>query len=183
MAFPPAHLLVGAGAAEVTCALLPLPRWRAWALAATLAVLPDADFGLGLVAGRAGAYHGTFTHSLLAVTVVGMFAAVAAGWRWGVLGAVGYGSHLLVDLLDDRGRTNVLLGWPFTLEQPLAIARVFPTVPFEQGEGVGVAFRSLFEPPVMRALLQQTAVGVACFAALLALATLARTATRRPLPR
>src|SRR5829696_249743 len=114
MAFPPAHILVGLGAAEVVRAALPLPKWPARIVAASLAVLPDADIVIGLVGERAGsAYHGTFTHSIIATLVVALVAWVVAGKRWGVLAGVGYGSHLLVDLLDKRGKTNVLLGWPF----------------------------------------------------------------------
>ncbi len=169
MAFPPAHMLVGAGAAEVVRGVAPLPRWRAWAVAAALAALPDVDFVIGLAAGRAAAYHGTFTHSAVAVLAVGLLAWRLSGPRWGALAAAGYGSHLLVDLLDDRGRTNVLLGWPFSHTQPLAIAPVFPTVPFEHGEGVRVAFLSLFRPDVFASLVEQTALGTVFFAGLVLL--------------
>ena len=67
MAFPPAHALVGAGVAELTCSAIPLPRWKAWVVAAVLAVLPDLDFGVGTLMGRVSDYHGTFTHSAVAV--------------------------------------------------------------------------------------------------------------------
>lgn len=178
MAFPPAHLLVGAGAAEVVRSVAPLPRGRAWGVAAALALVPDLDFVLGILAGRASQYHGTFTHSVVATLAVGLAARLLAGRRWGALAAVGYGSHLLVDLLDDRGRTNVLLGWPFTDAQPFAIAKLFPIVPFEQGEGIRVAFLSLFRPEVFARLAAQTLLGAAVFAALLLLAALLRRARR-----
>lgn len=155
-----------------------LPRWRAWVLSGALAVSPDLDFGVGMIAGNVQDYHGTFTHSALAVIVVSMLAAFA-GREWAVLAGAGYGSHLLVDLLDDRGRTNVLLGWPLTLNQPDAIARVFPTVPFEKGEGAVHAALSLFQPQVMGALLHQTAVGAIFLAALLAWAAALRWISRR----
>ena len=176
MAFPPAHLLVGAGVAEVVRTGVPLPRWRAWVVAAALAVLPDVDIVLGLALGRGGTYHGTFTHSVLAVVVMAAAAWVAAGRRWAVLAAAGYGSHLLVDLLDARGRTNVLLGWPFTEARPFAIAPLFPTVPFEQGRGAVRAALSLLEPEVFSRLVEQTAIGAVCFAALLLLAAVLRAA-------
>jgi membrane-bound metal-dependent hydrolase YbcI (DUF457 family) len=170
MAFPPAHMLVGAGAAELVRTGVPLPRWRAWAVAAVLAALPDTDIILGIALERGGAYHGTFTHSIAAVIVVALLAWAVAGRRWAALAGAGYGSHLLVDLLDDRGRTNVLLGWPFTDERPLAIARLFPTVPFEQGGGVLNATLSLFRPDVFGPLLLQTAVGGILFLGLVLLA-------------
>ena len=166
MAFPPAHMLVAAGVAEVVRGALPLPRWRAWTVAALLAVSPDFDIVLGIFTGSAHAYHGTFTHSVMVTAVVGLLGWLAAGPRWGVLSAAGYGSHLVVDLLDDRGRTNVLLGWPFTEERPFAIAKVFPQVPFEQGNGVWSAFLSLFEPESMSRLTEQTLLGAAFFAGL-----------------
>ncbi len=180
MAFPPAHLLVGAGVAEVVrSAAPPLPRWRAWAVAASLAVVPDLDFGLGLALGRGAEYHGTFTHSVVATLVIGLVAGVLAGWRWGVLSAAGYGSHLLVDLLDDRGRTNVLLGWPFTHERPFAIARVFPPVPFGRAGGLRESILALPRPEAMLALGAQTLIGILFFLALLALAAAIRGVGRR----
>lgn len=159
MSFPPAHMFVGAGAAELVRSATPLPRWRSWAVAAVLAVLPDVDFVLGIFRGGASLYHGTFTHSVLAVAVVAGIAWLLAGWRWGLLAGAGYGSHLLVDLMDERGLTNVLLWWPFDNQNAVAFGRIFPTVPFEQGHGITAAFLSLFEPAVAVALLEQTAVG------------------------
>jgi hypothetical protein len=170
VAFPPAHFLVGAGVAELLRVGTPLPRWRSWLVAGALAVSPDLDFGVGMLLGETHTYHGTFTHSALAVLVVSLVAAIA-GREWALLAGAGYASHLLVDLLDDRGRTNVLLGWPLTLNQPDAIARVFPTVPFEKGEGAVNAALSLLEPQVMGPLLHQTAVGVLFFLTLLGWAT------------
>lgn len=178
MAFPPAHLLVGAGVAEVVRGVEPLPRWRAWALGAFMAVLPDGDFILGLLQGTASAYHGTFTHSIAAAVVAGLLVWALAGARWGVVAALGYGSHLLVDLLDDRGRTNVLLAWPFSDRQPFAIAKIFPTVPFEQGHGFWHAFFSLFRPEVFLRLLEQSLIGAAFAAGLFLLGWVLRR-TRR----
>ena len=175
MAFPPAHFLVGCGVAEVVRGIFPrLPRSAAWLVAGSLAVAPDLDFGFGMLLGRTYEYHGTFTHSLVATASVAVLAWLLAGAGWGVLAGMGYGSHLLVDLLDDRGRTNVLLGWPFTLEQPLAIARVFPTIPFEQGRGVLAAALSLLEPAAFRQLAIQTAFGALALALLLLLAAVVR---------
>jgi membrane-bound metal-dependent hydrolase YbcI (DUF457 family) len=175
-------MLVGAGAAAVVCALLPQLRpWLALPVAAVLATLPDADFVLGLATGKAGAYHGTFTHSITATLVVALFAGVVANWRWGVLAGAGYGSHLLVDLLDERGRTNVLLAWPWTSRQAHGIASVFPTVPFDQGYGIRQAIASLFRPEVFKYLLVQTGYGLVGFLLLLGLAwVLRQTVGTRP---
>ncbi len=170
MAFPPAHLLVGAGVAELVISAKPLPRWKAWLVGALLAALPDMDLVLGILVGTRGEYHGTFTHSLLAVAVVALVAWMLAGQRWAVLAGTTYASHLVVDLLDDRGRTNVLLGWPFTDERPFAIARVFPTVPFEHGGGILTALFSLFEPETFDRLLLQTAIAGIFAGALMLLA-------------
>lgn len=178
MAFPPAHFLVGAGVAELLRVAIPLPRNKAWLLAGALAVSPDLDFAFGMLMGQVHSYHGTFTHSALAVIVVSLLGSIA-GREWGILSGAGYASHLLVDLLDDRGRTNVLLGWPLTLNQPDAIARVFPTVPFARGGGALQAASSLFDPPVMAQLLHQTAVGALFFLVLIGWAALIRLIARQ----
>ncbi|CAN5338383.1 hypothetical protein BH23GEM4_BH23GEM4_24520 [soil metagenome] len=163
-------MLVGMGLAEVSTAAAPLPRWRAGAVGAALAAAPDADIVLGILLGRGAEYHGTFTHSIVATIAIALVADWLGGRRWALLAGSCYGSHLLVDLLDDRGRTNVLLGWPFTSERPFAIARVFPPIPFAHGGGPGGAFASLFTPEVLEALLRQTAVAAVPFCALLLLA-------------
>ncbi|HEX2093710.1 MAG TPA: metal-dependent hydrolase [Longimicrobiaceae bacterium] len=181
MAFPPAHMLVGVGMAEVVRSVAPLPRWRAWAVAAGLAVLPDMDLVLGIALRRGVGYHGTFTHSVAAVVVIALLAGVAAGGRWAVLAGAGYGSHLVVDLMDDRGRTNVLLGWPFTDERPFAIARIFPQVPSHIEEGLKEAVLSLFSRTVIAPLSKQTAMGAAFFVALVFLAWIIRQARGAPM--
>jgi membrane-bound metal-dependent hydrolase YbcI (DUF457 family) len=181
MAFPPAHMLVGAGVAEVVrSAAPPLPRWRAWAAGAALAVVPDLDIVLGIALGRGGAYHGTFTHSVAATVVVALVAWAVAGGRWAALAGATYGSHLVVDLLDDRGRTNVLLGWPFTDERPLAIGRVFTPVPFHTGGGLRDAVLSLPRSEALVALAHQTLMGLLFLLALLAAAWMVRRARARP---
>ena len=178
MSFPPAHLLLGAAAAETALMDVRLPRWRAWLVGAILGLLPDGDFVLGLVTGNTSAYHGTFTHSLTAVAVVATVAWVFAGPAWAAVSAAGYGSHLIVDLMDARGRTNVLLAWPVSDERPNAVAGVFPTVVFEQGEGFFAALRSLFRPEGIASLLEQTGIAAAFFAAAIAFSTVVGRARR-----
>lgn len=145
----------------------PLPRWRAWAVGGLLAVLPDVDIVLGRAFDLDFEYHGTFTHSILVTILVAVLADRLGGRRWALLAGATYGSHLLVDLLDDRGRTNVLLAWPFSDQYAMAIARVFPTIPFEKGGGVVHAALSLFKPHIFERLLLQTAIGGVLFVALL----------------
>lgn len=180
MSFPPAHVLVGMGAAETASAYTGVSRWRAWLLGGVLGVLPDGDIVLGIATGSASAYHGTFTHSLVAVAVVALLGWMAAGPAWGAVAGAGYGSHLLVDLLDGRGATNVLLAWPFTDARPASIARLFPPVSFEQGSGIWRAALSLLEPAAVRALLAQSLLAAGLLLAALGLAWVVRRSGRFP---
>jgi membrane-bound metal-dependent hydrolase YbcI (DUF457 family) len=174
MSFPPAHALIGAGLAEIAIAAKPLPRWRATALAGFLAVSPDFDIVLGLILGRGASYHGTFSHSIVAVIVIAMLGYALGGGRWSLVAGVGYGSHLLVDMLDDSGPTNLMLGWPFTGAQPYAIGKLFPKVPFETGGGFRASFLSLFEPEPLTRLAMQTLLAFVIYLGLLGIASLVR---------
>jgi membrane-bound metal-dependent hydrolase YbcI (DUF457 family) len=176
MSFPPAHALIGAGLAEVAIAAKPLPRWRAWTLAAFLAVSPDFDIVFGLLVGRGASMHGTFSHSITATAIMALAFFAIGGARWALVAAVGYGSHLLVDMLDDSGPTNLELGWPFTPAQPYAIGPLFPKVPFEHGQGMRGAIFSLLEPAVFAKLAAQTGLAFAIFLGLLGVAHLVRRA-------
>lgn len=176
-------MLVGAGMAEAVRATQaePVPRWRAWGLAAVLAASPDADIVLGLLLGKGGAYHGTFTHSITAVVLAALFGYALGGGRWAAVAAAGYASHLFVDLLDDSGPTNLMLGWPFSGARPYSIGKLFPKIPFETGEGPVAAFLSLFRPDALWAFALQTLLGAAFFAGFLLLARGIRSA-RPPRP-
>ncbi|HEU0302548.1 MAG TPA: metal-dependent hydrolase [Longimicrobium sp.] len=168
MAFPPAHLLIGAGLAELARAGMrqPPPRVQAWAAAAVLGAAADGDIILGILLGKGGTYHGTFTHSLTAAAVVAMAAWALGGARWAVIAGVGYASHLLVDLLDDSGPTNLMLGWPFTGGRPYSLGRLFPKVPVE-GDGMVDTALNVLRPHALANLLLQTLLAAAIFAALL----------------
>jgi membrane-bound metal-dependent hydrolase YbcI (DUF457 family) len=184
MAFPPAHMLVGAGLAEVACACMhhPPPRRFAWAAAAVLAASPDGDIILGILLGRGGDYHGTFTHSLTAAAVVALVAYALGGARWAVIAGGAYASHLLVDLLDESGPTNLMLGWPFTGARPYSIGKVFPKVPVD-GEGIVDTAMKLLRPEPMKLLLIQTLMAAAVFAVLvLAARGIRRVRLRRSVP-
>jgi membrane-bound metal-dependent hydrolase YbcI (DUF457 family) len=175
MAFPPAHMLIGAGFAEAACAGMrnPPPRWLAWSVGALLAAGPDADIIIGILRGRGGAYHGTFSHSLTAVAVIALLGYIAGGGRWAAIGGLSYGSHLLVDLLDDSGPTNLMLGWPFTGARPYSLGKVFPKVPVE-GDGMVGAALNVLRPHALLNLAVQTLLGAAIFGALLLLASAIR---------
>ena len=175
MAFPPAHLLIGAGLAEVARAgsRRPPPRWAAWAVGGCAAALPDVDIVLGIFRGVGGAYHGTFTHSLAAVVVWALVGYAVGGGRWAAVVGLGYASHLLVDLLDDRGPTNLMLWWPFSPAHPDSLGKLFPRVPVE-GNGVVETALNVLRPSSLWLLLQQTLLATACFAALLLLAAAIR---------
>lgn len=171
MAFPPAHMLIGAGLAEVARAGMrdPPPRTRAWAAAALLGAAADGDIVLGILLGKGGTYHGTFTHSLTAAAVVAMVAYALGGGQWGVIAGVGYASHLLVDLLDESGPTNLMLGWPFTGARPYSLGTFFPKVPVE-GDGMVDTALNVLRPGPLTSLALQTLLAAAIFAALLLLA-------------
>lgn len=171
MPFPPAHMLVGAALAEVARSTMrrPPPRAAVWAVGAALAVLPDVDIVLGILMGRGGSLHGTFTHSAAAVAVWALLGHALGGWRWGVIAGAAYGSHLVVDLLDESGPTNLMLGWPFTGTRPYALGRVFPKVPVG-GDGPVDTLRNVLQPDALVLLAHQTLLAAAVAAGLVALA-------------
>lgn len=161
-------MLIGAGLAEAARAGMrsPPPRIHVWAVAAVLGVAADGDIILGILLGKGGTYHGTFTHSLTAAAVVAMAAWALGGARWAVIAGVGYGSHLLVDLLDESGPTNLMLGWPFTGVRPYSLGKLFPKVPVE-GDGMVDTALNVLRPGALANLLVQTLLAAAIFAALL----------------
>jgi membrane-bound metal-dependent hydrolase YbcI (DUF457 family) len=184
MAFPPAHMLIGAGFAEVARAGMddPPPRRYSWALAAVLAASPDGDIILGILLGRGGSLHGTFTHSLTAAVVVALLAYALGGGRWAAIAGVGYASHLLVDLLDESGPTNLMLGWPFTGAKPYSIGKLFPKVPVE-GDGMVDTALNVLRPQSLANLVIQTLMAAAIYGALvLAARGIRRMRARRVAP-
>ncbi|MEX2582974.1 MAG: hypothetical protein WD766_06860 [Gemmatimonadota bacterium] len=67
---PSAHLLVGAGAAELARGRSDLPQKSTWIVGGIFGVLPDMDIAVGVALGVGTALHGTVTHALFAVLVV-----------------------------------------------------------------------------------------------------------------
>lgn len=164
-------MLIGAGLAETARAGMhhPPARIHAWAAGAVLAAAPDGDIVLGILLGKGGTYHGTFTHSVAAAVLVALAAYALGGGRWAVVAGAGYASHLLVDLLDDSGPTNLMLGWPFTGARAYSLGRLFPKVPVE-GDGMIDTALNVLRPDALEKLLMQTLLGAAIFAALLLVA-------------
>ena len=164
-------MLIGAGLTEAARAGMrhPPPRVQAWAAAAALGMAADGDIILGILLGKGGTYHGTFTHSITAAAVVAMAAWALGGARWAVIAGVGYASHLLVDLLDESGPTNLMLGWPFTGARPYSLGKLFPKVPVE-GDGMVDTALNVLRPGPLTSLLIQTLLAAAIFAALLLVA-------------
>lgn len=171
MAFPPAHMLIGAGFAELARAGMdrPPPRRFVWAVGAVLAAAPDGDIILGILMGRGGSLHGTFTHSLTVAAAVALVAYALGGGRWATIAGIGYASHLLVDLLDDSGPTNLMLGWPFTGARPYSLGKLFPKVPVE-GDGMIDSALNVLRPHALANLVIQTLMAAAMFGAMIMLA-------------
>lgn len=175
MAFPPAHMLIGAGMAELARAGMhrPPPRRAAWLAGALLAAAPDGDIILGILLGRGGSLHGTFTHSLSAVAVVALLGYAFGGGRWAAIGGLAYGSHLFIDLLDESGPTNLMLGWPFSGAQPYSIGKLFPKVPVN-GDGLVDTALNVLRPHSLTNLVVQTLIAAAMAGALLGIASFLR---------
>jgi membrane-bound metal-dependent hydrolase YbcI (DUF457 family) len=184
MPFPPAHMLVGAAMADMAHGTMrnPPSRGRALLAGAALGALPDVDIILGALTGRSWTLHGTFTHSIAAVVVWALIGHALGGERWAAIFGVAYASHLLLDLLDESGPTNLMLGWSFTGQRPYSIGKLFPKVPLE-GNGIGEALWNVLSPGALHILLVQTAIA-AGFAAALALAAagVRRSRVRRARP-
>ncbi|HEX8391262.1 MAG TPA: metal-dependent hydrolase [Longimicrobium sp.] len=173
-------MLVGAGIVEVALSTMrnPPPRGRALLAGAMLGALPDVDIILGILLGRGGTLHGTATHSFTAVALWAAVGTLLGGGRWGAVFGLGYASHLLMDLLDESGPTNLMLLWPFSGQRPYSLGKLFPKVPV-LGDGVVDTIRHTLRPESLLLLFQQTALA-GVFAALLVLlaAVLRRRRTR-----
>ena len=98
--------------------------------------------------------------------VVALVAYAFGGGRWAAIAGSAYASHLLVDLLDDSGPTNLMLGWPFSGARAYSLGKVFPKVPMERDGVVGTAL-SVLRPEPLAVLLLQTLIAAIVFAALL----------------
>jgi membrane-bound metal-dependent hydrolase YbcI (DUF457 family) len=163
-------MLMGAAAAELVSAVAPVPRYRAWAAGAMIALLPDADFAFRIATGSYAPVDRSSTHSLLALGLVAGVAWVLAGRRWSAVTAAAYGSHLVADLLQHQGRTSVAPFWPLQSHGMEPLLPLFPYVWTQRGQGWLEAARGLFRSPSFPALLQETAIAAGIFCAALLLA-------------
>jgi membrane-bound metal-dependent hydrolase YbcI (DUF457 family) len=169
MPLPPAHLLIGAAAAEGVTAVSPLRRFQAWVVGAAFGLLPDVDFAYRIATGEYAAIGRSITHSLVATALVALAVWMVAGRRWAAVAGAGYVSHLLADLMQHQERTSVALLWPLQAEGMEPLLRLFPHVPFMRGGGIRGAARSLLTEPAFPALLQETAIALGIFGAVLLL--------------
>jgi len=85
------------------------------------ALLPDIDLAFKLIDGRN--HHQAETHSIGAALLAGLLVACVAAWRraetpwrWGVLAALGWLSHIVLDYLgrDTHPPIGLLALWPFS---------------------------------------------------------------------
>jgi membrane-bound metal-dependent hydrolase YbcI (DUF457 family) len=180
MPLPPAHILVAAGAADLASATQPVPRWKVWLVGGAVGLLPDMDTGVGVLIGQSMAFHGIFTHTTVAVLAVALLTYLVAGWRWTAVTTAAYASHLLIDLLEDRSATSVQPWWPFSARKLDSVAAVFPSVPWERGDGPLGAALSVFDPQIFPALVAQTAVAAAVFVVCVVVSWLLRIPEREP---
>lgn len=164
MPLPPAHFLVGAAAAEAV-----RPRgwapWRLWLAGGLLAVLPDLDLVVGELMGRGRDFHGVFSHTLVAVVLVTAVAGWWGGTRWAIVAGAAYGSHLILDLLQDRGTTSVQFLWPLSSQSAEAFYPLFPTVSFGRSQGYWEGVVALFGPDRLEGFLIQTGMALGVFLA------------------
>jgi membrane-bound metal-dependent hydrolase YbcI (DUF457 family) len=163
MPFPPAHILVGAGAAEGVLAFAALPRYRAWLVGGACGLLPDMDFAFRIVTGEYAPVERSATHSLLATALIMAAVWLVAGRRWSAVAGAGYLSHLLIDLMQHQPRTSVAFFWPLHERGMEPILPLFPYAWVHRGDGVLAAARSLFGGHAFPALLQETAIALGIF--------------------
>lgn len=132
MATPLGHVLVGAG---IGARLGPhRGLLRALLLGGCLGAAADLDFLPGLLAGAPARFHHAQSHSILAAILAGGLTYLLVRPRaaaWGLVGGLGYASHLLLDLVtvDDGAPFGIPLFWPVssaTFQSPIT---VFPRVP------------------------------------------------------
>jgi membrane-bound metal-dependent hydrolase YbcI (DUF457 family) len=154
-------MLVGAAAAEGVSAFNDVPRYRAWAVGAAFALLPDLDYAIRILTGEFAPLERSVLHSLTATAAAVAAVLLVAGWRWAAVAGSGYASHLLADMLQHQSGTSVALFWPLQEHAMEPLLPLFPFVPVERGGGVLGAAISLFGPDSFPPLLQSTVIAAA----------------------
>jgi membrane-bound metal-dependent hydrolase YbcI (DUF457 family) len=179
MPLPPAHMLVGAAAAEGAAYATQVPRYRAWLVGAAFSLLPDADYAIRMLTGEFAPIERSALHSLPATAVVVLAMLLVAGWRWSVVAGAGYASHLVADLVQHQARTSVALFWPLQQRGMEPILPLFPFVPLHRGGGIRGAVTSMLHPDALARLLQSTAIAAGIFFGMLVLTGWLRERRRR----
>ena len=144
MPSPIAHISAGYAiylAARRIPAFARAVRFSDWLLAIVAifcCMLPDADAGLGFLAGDLGQYHNNMSHSLLTGVAAALLAAAAARigrlgspWRWALFALACCEVHVLMDFLC-HGR-GVMALWPLTAERFRAPVVLFYGLHWSQG--------------------------------------------------
>ncbi|MGD8396102.1 MAG: metal-dependent hydrolase [Candidatus Eiseniibacteriota bacterium] len=172
MPTPIAHSLAGIA----LFAARPDRRGRDLALLATVlaaALAPDLDFVPGMLIGNADRFHHGPSHSLFAGlvggVVLGALVARRAGWptgrRYGLAFAVGYASHVVLDMfcIDTRPPFGVPLLWPFWDGYLASPVEVFLDIHRDRDTAAFVG--SLFQLHNLKAVLWELVVMVTVVAA------------------
>lgn len=130
------------------------PPWLLPALAALAAVAPDLDFLPGILLGDPNRFHQLRSHTLLAAALAGLAAGlgaralrVRAAVRIGSVVALGYASHLLLDVFthDPRAPVGIPALWPLSTEFVHAPWSVFRGIRHGvPGQGLGTMLGELF---------------------------------------
>lgn len=153
LATPIGHSLLGFVVARFSHGESRVPLWRWYLFAAVAANVPDLDFLPGLFTGNINEFHQGPSHSLAGVALFGLLAAACSKWfhttpvRFGIFGAMAYGSHLALDLFchDGRAPFGIPVLWPFSDSHWIAPYTVFSGVKHGvPGDGMSRFFTEVF---------------------------------------
>jgi len=100
-----------------------------------LATAADLDFVPGILLGNPSAFHQGVSHSLGLALLVGLGMGLwgrryGRPWRWALVGATLYMSHVVIDFLtvDTKEPLGVMLWWPLSGERYQSPVSVFLNV-------------------------------------------------------
>lgn len=117
MPLPAAHGIIGASIIAISRRSVIFSRdWVSLSLGALLAISPDLDFIFVWILCFGGAWHRSFTHSVLFALLVGAMTSGIAGpprIREAIVYASAVISHSLLDLFTTKTMAGVELFWPF----------------------------------------------------------------------
>jgi membrane-bound metal-dependent hydrolase YbcI (DUF457 family) len=158
MALPIAHAAAGYLVHRLDRRRTAFAGWSRALAFMVIANLPDADFLVGFVLGKPGAFHRGLSHTLLAALVFGAALGALSRWRlrdrWlsaSVVFACVYGSHLLLDALtvDERGPAGAQFFWPFSGAYYIAPLTVFTEIIIDGSSRLGFLASVLAWPTVV----------------------------------